>query len=229
MSNVRWRICALLFFAVVLSYVDRLVLGVLKPHLTELYGWTNSGYGDITGYFQVCYGIGFLYFGWLLDRIGPRVGYLLSMGVRTLGHFAQTLVTSTTAFALVRIPLALGEAGTYPSALAAVSQWFPKQERALAIGIFNSGANVGAILTPFIVPWITLAMGWPHAFVLTGAINFIWLFAWFRYYRKPTEHPDVGPPELALIQAEPAVDVGRASFRQVLRHRQAGPTCWGAF
>lgn len=229
MHGVRWRICALLFFAVVLSYVDRLVLGVLKPHLTQLYGWTNSGYGDITGYFQVCYGVGFLYFGWLLDRVGPRIGYLLSMGIWTLGHFAQALVTSTTAFALVRIPLALGEAGTFPSALASVSQWFPKQERAFAIGIFNSGANIGAILTPLLVPWITLAMGWPYAFVLTGIVNFIWLFIWFRYYRKPSEHPDVTAEELAFIQAEPAVDVGKATFRQVLRHRQAWAYMLGRF
>lgn len=229
LRSIRWRICTLLFFAVVLSYIDRLVLGVLKPHLTGLYGWTNSGYGDITGYFQVCYGIGFLYFGWLLDRIGPRVGYLLSMGVWTLGHFAQALVTSTTAFAWVRIPLALGEAGTFPSALATVSQWFPKQERALAIGIFNSGANIGAILTPLLVPWITLALGWPFAFVITGLANFVWLFFWYRYYRKPTEHRDVTAAELAHIQSEPAVDAGRASFGQVLRHRQAWAYMLGRF
>lgn len=229
LRSIRWRICTLLFFAVVLSYIDRLVLGVLKPHLTGLYGWTNSGYGDITGYFQVCYGIGFLYFGWLLDRIGPRVGYLLSMGVWTLGHFAQALVTSTTAFAWVRIPLALGEAGTFPSALATVSQWFPKQERALAIGIFNSGANIGAILTPLLVPWITLALGWPFAFVITGLANFVWLFFWYRYYRKPTEHRDVTAAELVHIQSEPAVDAGRASFGQVLRHRQAWAYMLGRF
>lgn len=229
LRSIRWRICTLLFFAVVLSYIDRLVLGVLKPHLTGLYGWTNSGYGDITGYFQVCYGIGFLYFGWLLDRIGPRVGYLLSMGVWTVGHFAQALVTSTTAFAWVRIPLALGEAGTFPSALATVSQWFPKQERALAIGIFNSGANIGAILTPLLVPWITLALGWPFAFVITGLANFVWLFFWYRYYRKPTEHRDVTAAELAHIQSEPAVDAGRASFGQVLRHRQAWAYMLGRF
>lgn len=226
---VRWRVCALLFFAVVLSYIDRLVLGVLKPHLTALYGWTNSGYGDVTGYFQVCYGVGFLYFGWLLDRIGPRAGYLLAMSVWTLGHFAQTLVTTTTGFAWIRIPLALGEAGTFPSALAAASQWFPKQERALAIGIFNAGANVGAVVTPLIVPIITLAMGWRFAFIVTGALNFLWLVLWYRYYRKPAEHPSITSNELALIQLEPAVDVGRASFRQVLGHRQAWAYMLGRF
>lgn len=229
MHHVRWRICGLLFFAVVLSYIDRLVLGVLKPHLTELYGWTNSGYGDVTGYFQVCYGIGFLYFGWLLDRIGPRFGYLLSMSVWTIGHFAQAFVTSTTAFAWVRVPLALGESGTFPAALAAASQWFPKHERALAIGIFNAGANVGAIATPLLVPVITLAMGWPFAFILTGILNFVWLFLWYRYYRKPSEHPDVTPRELAYIQDEPAIDTGRASFRQVLGHRQAWAYMLGRF
>ena len=157
-GRVRWVICALLFAAVVLSYIDRLVLGVLKPQLTDLYGWTNSGYGDITGYFQVCYGLGFLAFGWLIDRIGPRLGYLIAMGSWTLGHFAQVLVTSTMGFAIARIPLALGEAGTFPSALAAVSQWFPKQERALAIGIFNAGANVGAIVTPILVSFLVAGL-----------------------------------------------------------------------
>lgn len=228
-SGVRWRICALLFSAVVLSYVDRLVLGVLKPHLTQLYGWTNSGYADITGYFQVCYGVGFLYFGWLLDRIGPRLGYLWAMGVWTVGHFAQALVTSTTSFAWVRIPLALGEAGTFPSALAATSQWFPKQERALAIGLFNAGANVGAIVTPLVVPIITLALGWRFAFLLTGILNFVWLYTWYRYYRPPTEHPDVSPGELALIRDEPALTSGRATFRQVLGHRQAWAYMLGRF
>ena len=127
-GRTRWVICALLFAAVVLSYIDRLVLGVLKPQLTDLYGWTNSGYGDITGYFQIFYGVGFLGFGWLVDRIGPRLGYAVAMGAWTLGHFAQTLVTSTTGFVIARIPLALGEAGTFPSALAAISQTADAQE-----------------------------------------------------------------------------------------------------
>ncbi|AUW60419.1 MFS transporter [Sphingobium sp. SCG-1] len=224
-------ICALLFAAVVLSYIDRLVLGVLKPQLEVLYGWTNTGYGDITGYFQVFYGLGFLGFGWLIDRIGPKLGYMLAMGSWTLGHFAQILVTSTTGFVIARIPLALGEAGTYPSALAAVSQWFPKQERALAIGIFNAGANVGAVVTPLLISFIVagLLLDWRWAFIITGLFNLVWLAVWWRYYRKPADHKTITHEERAWVEAEPQQDVGRAGFRQVLRYRQTWAYMTGRF
>lgn len=228
-SRIRWAICALLFLAVALSYIDRLVLSVLKPTLTELYGWTEGGYADISGYFQVIYGIGFLMFGRLIDRIGPRLGYLLAMGTWTLGHFAQTLVTSTAGFLVARIPLALGESGTFPSALAAASQWFPKRERALAIGIFNAGANVGAVVTPLLVPAVTLAFGWRYAFVVTGLLNVVWLVAWWRFYRKPRAHKSVNAAELEIIESEPAEDVGRAGFGRVLRHREAWSYMAGRF
>lgn len=216
-------ICGLLFAAVVLSYIDRLVLGVLKPQLTTLYHWTNTGYGDITGYFQVFYGLGFLFFGWMIDRVGPRIGYLLAMGAWTVGHFAQTLATSTTGFVFARIPLALGEAGTYPSALAAASQWFPKRERALAIGIFGAGANVGAVVTPLLVSFIVagLAFDWRWAFIITGALNLVWLAAWWLFYRAPADHGALSNEERAWIEAEPAETQGRAGFLTVLRHREA--------
>lgn len=230
-GRIRWMVCALLFAAVVLSYIDRLVLGVLKPQLSALYGWTNSGYGDVTGYFQVFYGIGFLLFGWLIDRVGPRIGYLLAMGSWTVGHFAQTLVTSTSGFVVARIPLAFGEAGTYPSALAAASQWFPKKERALAIGIFNAGANVGAVVTPLLVGFIVadLVMDWRWAFVITGLFNLVWLVAWWRLYHPPHSHPRVTPEERRWIEAEPADDRGRAGFLAVLRHREAWAYMTGRF
>lgn len=230
-GRVRWIICGLLFAAVVLSYIDRLVLGVLKPQLTDQYGWTNAGYADVTGYFQVFYGVGFLAFGWLIDRIGARNGYLLAMGMWTVGHFAQTLVTSTAGFVVARIPLALGEAGTFPSALAAASQWFPKKERALAIGIFNAGANVGAVVTPLLVSFLvaSLLLDWRWAFIVTGLFNVVWLAAWFRFYRTPTEHPRVSAEERAWIEAEPAEDVGRAGFLQLLRHRESWAYMAGRF
>jgi ACS family hexuronate transporter-like MFS transporter len=230
-GRIRWMVCALLFAAVVLSYIDRLVLGVLKPQLSALYGWTNSGYGDVTGYFQVFYGIGFLLFGWLIDRVGPRIGYLLAMGSWTVGHFAQTLVTSTSGFVVARIPLAFGEAGTYPSALAAASQWFPKKERALAIGIFNAGANVGAVVTPLLVGFIVadLVMDWRWAFVITGLFNVVWLVAWWRLYHPPHSHPRVTPEERRWIETEPADDRGRAGFLAVLRHREAWAYMTGRF
>jgi ACS family hexuronate transporter-like MFS transporter len=233
---VRWLVCWLLFAAVVLSYVDRLVLGVLKPYLAGRYGWSNEGYGDVTGYFQICYGLGFLGFGWLIDRIGAKRGYLLAMGAWTVGHMAQAAVTSTLGFAIARIPLALGEAGTYPSALAAASQWFPKKERALAIGIFNAGANIGAIVTPLLVSFLVagLALDWRWAFIVTGLFNLVWLAAWWRLYHPPASHPRVSAEERAWIEAEPAGAVAaregtRAGFVAVLRHRAAWAYMAGRF
>lgn len=230
-GRIRWIVCAMLFAAVVLSYIDRLVLGVLKPQLAAMYDWSNAGYADVTGYFQICYGIGFLIFGWLIDRHGAKVGYLLAMASWTVGHFAQTLVTSTLGFTLVRIPLAFGEAGTYPSALAAASQWFPKKERALAIGIFNAGANVGAIVTPLLVSFIVvgLAYDWRWAFIITGLFNLVWLAVWWRMYHKPADHPRLTAEEREWIEAEPAEDVGRAGFLTVLRHREAWAYMAGRF
>lgn len=230
-GRIRWTICALLFAAVVLSYIDRLVLGVLKPQLQDLYGWTNAGYGDITGYFQIFYGLGFLAFGWLIDRYGARIGYLVAMGSWTIGHFAQIFATTTTGFVFARIPLALGEAGTYPAALAAASQWFPKQERAFAIGIFNAGANVGAIVTPLLVSALvaTLLLDWRWAFIITGLFNLVWLFAWWKWYRKPADHPAITQEERDYIEAEPVVETGRAGFIKVLGHRQTWAYMSGRF
>ena len=230
-GRVRWLICGLLFAAVVLSYIDRLVLGVLKPHLSALYGWSNTGYGSIAGYFQICYGLGFLIFGWLIDRYGPRVGYLAAMGMWTLGHFAQTLVTSTLGFTLARMPLAFGEAGTFPSALAAAAQWFPRKERALAIGVFNAGANVGAIVTPLLVSFLLagLLLDWRWAFILTGLLNLVWLVAWWRIYRAPAEHPRISAEELRWIEEDKPEPNGRAGFMAVLRHRETWSYMLGRF
>ncbi len=228
-GRVRWIICSLLFLAVVLSYIDRLVLSVLKPTLQQDYGWSESGYGDIVFWFQAAYGIGFLFFGRLIDRVGAKIGYLLAMGVWTAAHMAHALVTSTLGFAFVRVPMALGESGTYPAALAAAAEWFPKRERALAIGIFNAGANVGAVVTPLIVPAITLALGWRSAFLITGLFNLVWLVGWMALYRRPREHPHISQAEIDYIEAEPFVDQGRATFASVLGTRQAWAYMAGRF
>jgi len=228
-GRVRWIICGLLFFACVLSYIDRLVLSVLKPMLSHEYGWSESGYGDVVFWFQALYGVGFLLFGRLVDRVGAKIGYVLAMSVWTAAHMAHALVTSTFGFALVRLPLALGESGTYPAALAAIAEWFPKRERALAIGIFNAGANVGAVVTPLIVPAITLAMGWQSAFLITGLFNLVWLGAWIALYRRPRQHPRISQAEIDYIEAEPFVDQGRAPYKAVLSTRQAWAYMAGRF
>jgi len=228
-GRVRWIICGLLFLACVLSYIDRLVLSVLKPTLQQQYGWSESGYGDVVFWFQAVYGIGFLFFGRLVDRVGAKIGYVLAMTVWTAAHMAHALVTSTLGFTLVRIPLALGESGTFPAALAAIAEWFPKRERALAIGIFNAGANVGALVTPLIVPLITLAMGWQAAFLITGLFNLVWLGGWIGLYRRPRQHPRISEAEIAYIEAEPFIDQGRAPFSKVLSTRQAWAYMAGRF
>jgi ACS family hexuronate transporter-like MFS transporter len=228
-ARLRWTICGLLFAAVVLSYIDRLVLSVLKPTLQQLYGWSETGYGDVVFWFQAAYGLGFLFFGRLIDRIGAKAGYLVAMGVWTAAHMAHALFTSTRGFAIVRVILALGESGTYPAALAAASEWFPRRERALAIGIFNAGANMGAIITPMIVPIIALAMGWQGAFVVTGAINIVWMIAWFVLYRRPREHPRLKPKELAYIESDPVEPQKPVAWRRLLTTRQAWAYMSGRF
>ncbi|UIJ47436.1 MFS transporter [Sphingomonas cannabina] len=226
---IRWTICILLFAAVVLSYVDRLVLPVLKPMLQAEYGWSETGYGYVNVAFQAAYGIGFLFFGRLIDRVGAKAGYLIAMGTWTVAHMAQALVTSTLGFAIARIPLAIGESGTYPAALAAASEWFPQRERALAIGIFNAGANVGAIVTPLIVPALTLWLGWESAFWGTGLLNLVWIAAWVIYYRRPREHPRITEAEVAYIESDPPIVQQPVPWRRLLATRQAWAYMSGRF
>ena len=228
-ARLRWIICGLLFAAVVLSYIDRLVLPVLKPTLQDLYGWSENGYGDVVFWFQAAYGIGYLVFGRLIDRFGSKVGYSLAMGLWTIAHMAQAFVTSTRGFSVVRALLALGESGTYPAALAAASEWFPRRERALAIGIFNAGANMGAIVTPLIVPLIALAMNWQAAFIITGLFNVVWIVAWLGFYRQPREHARLKPAELAYIESDPVEPQKRVPWRLLLTTRQAWAYMSGRF
>ena len=229
MSRVRWFICGLLFLAVVLSYVDRQVLSVLKPTLQARYGWRETGYADVVFWFQAAYGVGYIAFGRFIDRFGAKLGYAVAVSLWTVGHMAHALVTSTGGMSLARIPLALGEAGTFPSALAAVAEWFPQRERALAIGLFNAGANVGAIVTPLIVPAIALTLGWRWAFIITGLFTVVWLIAWLAYYRRPREHAHVSSAELAHIESEPDEPKPPVAFRRLLRTRSTWAYILGRF
>lgn len=217
----RWLICGLLFAAVVLSYVDRQVLSVLKPTLQKQYGWSETGYGDVVFWFQAAYGLGYLAFGRLVDRIGERLGYALAVGVWTLGQFMQALVTSPLGFALVRLPLAFGESGAFPSALAATAIWFPRRERALAIGLFNAGSNIGAVVTPLIVPAIVLTLGWRAAFLITGLFTVVWLAAWLLFYRRPRQMRGLSAQELAYVEADPVEPKRAVRWRALLGAREA--------
>nr|WP_167105412.1 MFS transporter [Sphingomonas oligoaromativorans] len=228
-GRVRWIVCSLLFAAVVLSYIDRLVLPTLKPELQARYGWSETGYADLAIWFQGAYGLAYVLFGRLVDRVGARIGYAVSVTLWTIGHIAHALFTSTTGMLIARIPMAIGEAGTFPSALAATNEWFPKRERALAIGIFNAGSNVGAIVTPLVVPIIAVTFGWRWAFVATGALTALWIVAWLGFYRRPREHPRVTTEELAWIESEPMEAQRPVKWRTLLRLRQTWAYMAGRF
>ncbi len=226
---MRWGICGLLFAAVVLSYVDRQVLSVLKPSLQHAYGWTETGYGDVVFWFLAAYGIGYVIFGRLVDRIGAKAGYTVAVTLWTLGQMGQALVTGTRGLALVRLPLALGESGAFPSALKAVAEWFPKKERALAIGLFNAGANIGAVLTPLIVAAIVPRLGWRAAFIVTGSFTVIWLAAWLIFYRTPSRHPRLSQTEREHIEADPVEAKRPVAWRTLLTRREAWAYILGRF
>lgn len=228
-GRVRWIVCGLLFAAVVLSYVDRLVLPTLKPDLQARYGWSESGYASLAIWFQAGYGIAYVVFGRIIDRFGARTGYALAVTLWTIGHVAHVFFTSTAGMLLARIPLAIGEAGTFPAAIAATNEWFPKRERALAIGIFNAGSNVGAIVTPLVVPIIAITLGWRWAFILTGLLTVIWLTAWLGFYRSPRQKRTVTAEELAWIEADPAEPQRPVKWATLFRYRQTWAYMLGRF
>lgn len=217
----RWIVVALLFAATVINYVDRQMLGLLKPTLSVEFGWTETDYADIVFVFQAAYAVCYLLFGRFIDLIGARWGYALAFTVWNLAHIAHAAATTLAQFMAARLFLGAGEAGNFPAGLKAVADWFPKKERALAVGVFNAGANIGAIITPLIVPVITITWGWQAAFVVTGLLSFVWLAAWLAFYRTPETHPTVTAEELAHIRsdAEPPVTV-RIGWTVLLRRRE---------
>src|SRR5215218_1705117 len=196
-GRVRWVIVGLLFAATAINYVDRQMIGLLKPTLQTEFGWNETTYADIVFYFQLAYAIGYIVFGNIVDRVGARIGYGAAFVIWTAAHMLHGTVRSVVGFAMVRFMLGIGESGNFPAGLKAVTEWFPKKERAFATGIFNAGANVGAIITPLIVPALTLAYGWRAAFVITGAVSLLWLVAWIAIYRRPRESKHVSKAELA--------------------------------
>jgi len=208
----------MLFVATSINYMDRQVIAILKPTLEHSIGMTEVDYGYIVDAFQIAYGIGLLAAGRLMDKVGTRVGYMLVMAVWSASAMGHALATSVLQFGFVRFFLGLGESGNFPAAIKTVAEWFPQNERSLATGIFNSGANVGAILAPAIVPWVTLRFGWHAAFLTTGLFSVLWILWWFRYYRKPADHATLTGEELRHIYQEAAADMGPAvAWKRLLR------------
>ncbi len=216
----RWTVCALLFAATTINYIDRQVLGILAPTLQRELGWSEKDYAAIASWFSFAYGIGFLGVGRMLDRIGVKKGFAVAIVAWSLAAMAHAFASTVAAFSAARAALGLGESGNFPGAIKATAEWFPKKERAFATGIFNAGSNVGAIVTPLIVPWIALTWGWRWAFIVTGALGFLWLIVWWRMYDVPENHPRVTPEELAHIRSDPVERTEPVSGLALLRHRQ---------
>jgi ACS family hexuronate transporter-like MFS transporter len=219
-GHYRWVICALLFFATTINYMDRAVLGILAPSLQKTIGWNEVQYGYIVMAFMTAYALGIVFVGRFIDRVGTRNGYAASVGLWSLSAMSHALVTSALGFGVVRFLLGLGESGNFPAGIKSVAEWFPKKERALATGIFNSGSNLGATVAPILVPLIADKLGWRWAFVFTGIFSATWLVVWLTTYRKPAEHPRVSASELAYINADPSEPVGKIPWSHLLPHRQ---------
>jgi ACS family hexuronate transporter-like MFS transporter len=211
----------MLFAATSINYMDRQVIAILKPTLEHSIGMTEVGYGYVVDAFQIAYAIGLLAAGRLIDKLGTRIGYMLVMAVWSVSAMGHALASTVLEFGFARFFLGLGESGNFPAAIKTVAEWFPPNERSLATGIFNSGANVGAILAPAIVPWVTLRYGWHAAFLTTGVFSVLWILWWFRYYRKPTDHATLTDRELRHIYQEAAADAGPSmTWRRLLTCRQ---------
>jgi MFS transporter, ACS family, hexuronate transporter len=223
LGRVRWTVCAMLFVATSINYMDRQVIAILKPTLEHSIGMTEVSYGYIVDAFQIAYAIGLLAAGRLIDKLGTRIGYMLVMAVWSFSAMGHALASTVLEFGFARFFLGLGESGNFPAAIKTVAEWFPQNERSLATGIFNSGANVGAILAPAIVPWVTLRYGWHAAFLTTGLFSVLWILWWFRYYRTPTDHSTLTGEELRHIYEEAAADMGPSPsvpWRRLLGYRQ---------
>jgi len=201
-GNYRWVVCALLFFATTINYVDRQVIGLLKPTLSGQFQWTEVDYGYIVMTFAAMYALGYVIFGSFIDKVGSKIGYSISVFMWSIAALLHAVVKTTLGFGIVRGLLGLAEAGNFPAGVKAVAEWFPKKERALATGIFNSGTSIGAVVAPILVPWILGAYGWQEAFVVTGAIGFIWLIFWLIFYEIPSKQKRLQQPEFDYIESD---------------------------
>ncbi|MCF2505770.1 MFS transporter [Dyadobacter sp. CY107] len=229
-SVMRWWICALLFFATTINYIDRQVLAILAPQLQTEIGWSEVEYGYIVTAFQFSYAIGLLLAGKLIDYLGTKKGYIISIFIWSLAAVGHAFAGSAAGFGVARLALGMGESGNFPAAIKVISEWFPRKERALATGIFNSGSNIGAIVAPLVVPFIAIHYGWRWAFIITGMLGFVWLLFWIKAFKAPEEHPDVNHEELALINSDQvAEDAPSATMLEILKTRKAWALAAGKF
>jgi ACS family hexuronate transporter-like MFS transporter len=225
----RWAICALLFFATTINYIDRQVLGILAPDLQKSIGWTEIEYGNIVMAFQAAYALGLLLTGRLLDRMGTRLGFALAIALWSVAAMFHAAARSALGFGIARFALGLGEAANFPASIKTVAEWFPKRERAFATGIFNAGTNVGAVVAPAVVPFIALTWSWQWAFIMTGAIGFLWLGIWWALYRPPESHPRLSKAEFGYIRSDPPEAVTPVPWLKLIGYRQTWAFALGKF
>jgi ACS family hexuronate transporter-like MFS transporter len=235
-GNYRWTICALVFFATTVNYLDRSVISLLKSTLSTEFNWNDGDYADIEIAFKLTYALGMLGAGRLIDNLGTKLGYWIATFLWSVAAVGHAFVTSTLGFIVARAGLGLTESGNFPAAIKSVAEWFPKKERALATGIFNSGTNVGAILAPLSVPFIAAEWGWKWAFIITGSFGFIWMVLWWLYYDKPSKSKYVTAAEIEYINSdvEDRTETGeeiepKLSWVQLLQYRQTWAFVLGKF
>ena len=227
-GNVRWSICAMLFVATTINYMDRQVIGLLKPVLQLPFsqggiGMTELSYGYVVDAFQVAYAAGVLLAGYFVDKVGTRIGYMVIMALWSLSAMGHALANTVFQFGIARFCLGIGESGNFPAAIKTVSEWFPQSERSLATGIFNSGANVGAIIAPILIPLVYAQFGWHAAFLVTGIFSMSWILLWFLMYRKPTDHPRLTKTELDYINSD---TIQTVSAEQLKAASKSGKVPW---
>ncbi|HTS44927.1 MAG TPA: MFS transporter [Puia sp.] len=256
-GKFRWTICALLFFATTINYLDRQVLSLLQPTLAEKYNWTNTDYANITSVFQFLYAVSLLFAGRIIDKLGTKSGYVWAIIIWSVGAILHAAAiplgekissvlgwvgiagvsVSVAGFMVARAVLAFGEAGNFPAAIKATAEYFPKKERSFATGIFNSGANIGAVLAPLSVPWIEKEWGWQAAFVINGVVGLLWLVLWLYFYEKPEKQKRLSPSELAYIRSDKddpsdsqsASDDKKISWLKLLGYKQTWAFAFGKF
>ncbi|WP_347156528.1 MFS transporter [Pontibacter chitinilyticus] len=223
-GNYRWVVCALLFFATTINYIDRQVIGLLKPTLENEFNWSELDYSYIIMFFSASYALGYIIFGSIIDKVGSKLGYAISVTFWSIAAMLHAAVQTTLGFGLVRGLLGLAESGNFPAAVKAVAEWFPKKERALATGIFNSGTSIGAVAAPLLVPWILGNYGWQEAFLITGALGFIWLICWWFFYEVPSRQKRLTTEEYAFIHSDnepdPAETTSSIKWSRLLQVRQ---------
>lgn len=221
-GKYRWTICALLFLATTINYIDRQILSLIKGILDEELQWSNRDFGLVNSAFQGAYGIGLLLFGWFVDKYGAKAGYATSIVFWSIAAMGHAVVSSVSGFVFARVSLGLGEGGNFPSAIKATAQWFPKKERAFATSIFNAGTNVGPIIAPAVVPWIAYEFGWQMAFIIAGVAGLLWLFLWIPFYSSPEKSTRLSPEERVYIESDDEPEVQKKiPWRALLRYRQS--------